>query len=234
MVVGLLALAAAVAGAGPAFRSITVARVDVDRARATETLLLDQALIASLADRASLIASLGMTRWSGGAAEYRPGLGLAVVIGGGLYLDGWYALYLGEQSPDHGASIALNYETERLYVALRQTLRLGSEALASLTAVNSGWIFPRGSRLSANAALGLERGAVPAPAAWFKGSWRALDVLAPEASCSVASDGDGLNASIGIGCGLYLDTLSMSASWEPRFGSKSGEWSATLSADARF
>lgn len=219
----------------PAIRSLSVARLDTENGVVLDSLLLQQTLILDFPGPLTLSAGIGATRDAiAGSTEYRPSLGGAWVLPANFYLDGWYSLYLIDSRLEQGAALAINFETDRLYVAAREAVRIGSGSFSSVSYIEGSWTWTEGSFIAAHAALGLAPDADPEPAGWFKGSWRATGPLAPQVVGSVSKDATGLNESAGLGCAFYFGASNISLSWEPRFGSRAGQSSINLAADVRF
>jgi hypothetical protein len=220
--------------AGPAVRSISVAKVDTSSQTGLESLLFQQTLLLDFPGPLTLTAGIGATHAMAGSTEYRPSLGGAWVLPGNFYLDGWYSLYVLESTLEQGAAIALNYETDQLYLAVREAIRYGAGSFSSVSYLDGSWTWTEGSSVTAHAALGITPDAYPEPAGWIKGSWRATPLLAPQMLASITNDATSLNESVGFGCAFYFGSSNISASWEPRFGSRAGESSINLTADLRF
>jgi len=220
--------------AGPAIRSISVGRIDTSSQVGLDSLQFQQTVLLDFPGPLTLTAGIGATHDMAGSTEYRPSLGGAWVLPGNFYLDGWYSLYIGDSTLEHGASLALNLETDRLYVAAREAIRFGEGAFSSVSYLDGSWTWVDGSSLAAHAALGIASSTDLEPAGWAKASWRATRLLSPQLLASITQDATGLNESVGLGCAFYFGLSNVSASWEPRFGSRAGESSINIAADLRF
>ncbi len=231
---GMALLVPSLAQAAPAIRSISVARIDASSEQGLDSLLFQQTILLDIAGPLTLTGGIGATHELAGSTEYRPSLGGAWVLPGNFYLDGWYSMYIGASTFEHGVSLALNFENDWLYVAARESIRFGEGAFSSVAYLDGSWTWLDGSSLAGHAALGISPDAALEPATWAKATWRATSLLAPQLLASITQDATGLNESVGLGCALYLGLSNVSASWEPRFGSRAGESSINLAADLRF
>jgi len=234
IILSLVLLVPPLVHAGPAIRSISVGRIDTSSQDGLDSLLFQQTVLLDFPGPLTLTAGIGATHDMAGSTEYRPSLGGAWVMPGNFYLDGWYSLYIGASTLEHGASLALNFETDRLYVAAREAIRFGEGDFASVSYLDGSCTWVDGSSLAAHAALGIASGTDLEPAGWAKASWRATRLLAPQLLASITQDATGLNESVGLGCAFYFGLSNVSASWEPRFGSRAGESSINVAADLRF
>lgn len=233
-IVVMALLVPSLAQAAPAIRSISVARIDTSSQQGLDSLQFQQTILLDFPGPLTLTGGIGATHELAGSTEYRPSLGGAWVLPGNFYLDGWYSMYIGASTLEHGVSLALNFETDRLYVAARESIRFGEGAFSSVAYLDGSWTWIDGSSLAGHAALGITSDARLEPAGWAKASWRATNLLAPQLLASMTQDATGLNESVGIGCAFYFGLSNVSASWEPRFGSRAGESSINVAADLRF
>jgi len=241
VLIGLLAaISAQSLEADPApLRSITVVSLELpsDPSGYAE-IELDEAFLARLSPRFTLVGKAGMIRYSPDNIVPRGGVGAAWDFGGGFYTDGYCVLGWASALSllEYEAAVALNYETNRLYAAARTLLRSRQESFASISTLTGQWTWDKGLQALGMLGFSWERDAGFGYAAWIEGKASLFDFLDARLGGTLSRETSGdLSASLRIGLDVspWPDVKILYVA-EPYFIDYAGDFKQTLAVDISF
>lgn len=220
-------------------RSISVVTIDVPHYAGGHTEIdLDEAFLARLSPKFTLVAEAGVKRYAPDNVVPRGGFGAAWDFGGGFYADGLFlfgwasALSL----PEYKAGLAFNYETDTAYASARSVLRSEQGSFSSVSTFMGQWTWSKGFRVLGMYGFAWERDVGLGHSVWLEAAAPLLPYLKPRLGGTLSRETNGdLYATIRAGLEVlpWRDVKILCIA-EPYFLDYSGAFTMTVAADVSF